>query len=258
VGNSSKQKDVTPEELEKRLDEIFGGGQEESQSTEKESLLSNLESAVLTMDWELSDETVKTFLSELSSLKASMGQDKLQANFLKILQSLGKYIQKRKAASQPETINLLQTVYADFKKIVESEELTRKQKKEILVKNIEQYNALKSKIAEDKSGKEAGSQADDASAATATRESSEDDAALTASRLQEKAQSEESPEAEKAPEGPENSEDTGISDEQPTYSESSEVAGDKTVLEAVEELKWVVREEFRKLRKDLGVQKPKK
>jgi len=251
VGNSNQQKDVTPEELEKRLDEIFGGGQEDSQSNEEQPLLGNLESAVLTMDWELSDDTVQAFLSELSSLKEPMSQDKIQANFLKILQSLGKYIQKRKAGAEPETVNLLQTAFADFKKVVESEELTRKQKKELLVKNIEQYNALKSKIAGEKSGKKADSGVDDAKAATASRESSED---AVASK-EERAQSAQSPEAEDPPEVPE---DTGIDKEQRTSSEPSEVVGDKSVLEAVEELKLVVREEFRKLRKELGVQGPKK
>lgn len=238
MSNSNKQKDVTPEELEKRLDEIFGGGQEESQSTEEQTLLGNLESAVLTMDWELSDETVKTFLSELSSLKASLSEDKLQSNFLKILQSLGKYIQKRKAEAEPETINLLQTVFADFKKVVESEELTRKQKKEILVKNIEQYNALKSKIAEDKSGKGADTRA--------------------ASKEQEKIQPTQYTEAKESPDAPETSDDTDVAEKLTAYSEQIGASGDKTVLEAVEELKEVVREEFRRLRKDLGVQEPKK
>lgn len=254
MGNSNEQKDITPEELEKRLDEIFGGGQEKSQSAAEQTLLGNLESAVLTMDWELSNETVKNFLSELSSLKASLSQDKLQANFLKILQSLGKYIQKRRAEADPETINLLQTVFADFKKVVESEELTRKQKKELLVKNIEQYNALKSKIAEDKSGKEADSRADYARGAATSREPSEDP---TAPKEREKAQSTQYPEADKTSEFPESSDDTGITEGRGAYSEQSGVAGDKTVHEAVEELKEVIREEFRKLRKDLGVQEPK-
>ncbi|MEF8822790.1 MAG: hypothetical protein V5A74_01625 [Desulfohalobiaceae bacterium] len=255
MSNSNKQKDVTPEELEKRLDEIFGGGQEESQSTEEQTLLGNLESAVLTMDWELSDETVKTFLSELSSLKAPLSEDRLQANFLKILQSLGKYIQKRKAKAEPETINLLQTVFADFKKVVESEELTRKQKKEILVKNIEQYNALKSKIAEGKRVKVADSRADDARPATASQESSKDAAA---SKDQEKTQSTEYSEVEETPEALETPDDTDVTEKLTAYSEQSGAAGNKTVLEAVEELKEVVREEFRRLRQDLGVQDPKK
>jgi len=255
VSNSNKQKDITPEELEKRLDEIFGGGQEESQSVEEQNLLGNLESAVLTMDWELSDETVKAFLSELSSLKASLSGDKLQANFLKILQSLGKYIQKRKAEAEPETINLLQTVFADFKKVAESEDLSRKQKKEILVKNIEQYNALKSKIAEDKRGKGADYRAEDAGAATSSQESSEDSAG---SREPETIQSAQYSEAAESPEAPETSDDSDVAEKLTASSEQIGTSGDKTVLEAVEELKEVVREEFSRLRKDLGVQDPKK
>lgn len=242
---NTEQKDVTPEELEKRLDEIFGGEDNETRASEErnQSLLSNMDSLMLTLDWEISDETMGSFLSEVASLKSSLSQDRLLASFLKILQSLGKYIQKRKGQTHPEAFTLLQSVYADFKNAVESEEIPAKQKKELLLKDIEKYNALKSKISETKSGRknepegtsanDSGPERQQASETTGTDkvEASQEDESAAKSQEAEHAEAELNPQSEHLP-----------------------ALADKSLIEAIEELKEVIRDEFRKLREDLKAQ----
>ena len=240
------QKDVTPEELEKRLDDIFGGGDNETESSREESVLSNLDSLMLTLDWEISDETMSSFLSEVDSLKSSWSQDRLLGNFLKILHSLGKYIQKRKGQSHPEAITLLQSVYADLKSAVESTDLSRKQKKERLLKDIEQYNALKSKIAEQKSTRDLEPHTPSAKETPPDRQHGSE---ILDPESQETTQAEH---------------DFGLQEQEEVSAESganpdrTPDSAEKSVLEAVEELKEVIREEFRKLRNDLGVQHPRR
>jgi hypothetical protein len=229
------QRDITQEELEKRLDEIFGG-----EGAEEQSRLSNLESVVLTLDWEISDETVSSFLSEVESLKASLSRDKLQDNFLKILQSLGKYLQRRKGEALPETINLLHTVFADFKQVLETQEISRKQKKDLLLKDIERYNALKSKIAGHKA--DTNAEAGVASSKTASPVSGEAGTPPVTEEQQ-------NARASASTGTPEEDNAAGSAAARPDGGAPAE----KTVLEAVEELKEVIRDEFRQLRKDLGV-----
>jgi len=234
--------DITPEELEKRLDEIFGGGGEAAESFEEQSPLSNLESVVLTLDWEISDEAVSSFLSEVESLRSSSSGDKLQENFLKILHSLGKYIQRRKEQADPEALNLLQTVFADLKKSAGSEELSRTEKKDLLRKDIEQYNVLKSRISQGKASRSADHGQEYRREASPDSGREEKDAAAVEKESQHLAgsleRSEEEPTVELG-----------------TQPSQSGDAQNKTVFDAIEELKEVIREEFRQLRKDLGVQK---
>ena len=236
------QTDITPEELEKRLDEIFGGGGEAAESFEEQSPLSNLESVVLTLDWEISDEAVNSFLSEVESLRSSSSGDKLQENFLKILHSLGKYIQRRKEQADPEALNLLQTVFADLKKSAGSEELSRTEKKDLLRKDIEQYNVLKSRISQGKASRSADPGQEYRREASPDSGPEEKDTAAVEKESQHHAGSLERREKEPTV-------------ELGTEPSQSGDAQNKTVFDAIEELKEVIREEFRQLRKDLGVQK---
>jgi hypothetical protein len=239
----TNQKDVTPEELEKRLDEIFGGGEDETESSSDQSVLSNLDSVMLTLDWEISDETMSSFLSEVTSLKSVLSQDRVLGGFLKILHSLGKYIQRRKGQTHPDAFTLLQSVHADLKKAVESQELSSKQKKDLLVKDIEQYNALKSKIAGKRDFKH--HEPERTSHGNALQDRQQATAPLGA---------EEHGDAPGDLSAPPSQEADQEIEKQPKVAEEMHTLADKSVPEAVEELKAVIREEFQKLRKDLGVQ----
>ncbi len=146
---AQEEKDITPEELEKRLDEIFGVQQPSSDASEDQqspSPLQDLDSIMLSLDWELSEENIANFLSEVESLRNSFAEDKVASSFFKLLYSLGKYIHKRKGKTHPYAIKLLQSSYSDLRRIVESSEVSEKERKQLLYKNIEKYNELKEKI----------------------------------------------------------------------------------------------------------------
>lgn len=244
---AQEQKDITPEELDARLDQIFGMNQqqEENETEANTSVLSNLDSLVLTLDWEISDESIANFLSEVATLRESFAQDKISTGFLKLLSSLGKYVQKRKGESHPKAINLIQTVYADLKKIVDtSPDLSEKEKRHLLVKDVEYYNELKAEISEKKS-----------STAKQSGQEAEIETSLGGNGSTEKSQE---PVAEpEAPGQDTNIEERGESSLRTGSSEGPHVAevegeiSNKDLLEAVEDLKDLIREEFQLLRNEL-------
>lgn len=243
---AQEQKDITPEELDARLDQIFGINQqqEESEPESKPSVLSNLDSLVLTLDWEISDESIADFLSEVETLQESFAQDKVINGLLKLLSSLGKYIQKRRGDSHPKAINLIQTVYGDLKQIVDkSSELSEKEKRRLLTKDLEYYNKLKTEIKEKKSY-------------TATR--SEQEAEKEASHDSGSIEKRQEPVAEPIVSPQEtNIEERGESSLRTESSEGHQVAevqgeiSNQDVLKAVEGLKDLIREEFQLIRSEL-------
>ena len=243
---AQEEKDITPEELDARLDQIFGMNQqqEETETEASASVLSNLDTLMLTLDWEISDESIANFLSEVANLREPFAQDKVPSGFLKMLSSLGKYIQKHRGDSHPKAINLIQTVYGDLKQVVDkSSELSEKDKRRLLVKDVEYYNELKAEINEKKSP-----------TAGLSGQEAEKEASL------DRGSTEKSQESVAEPKTP--PQDTNVEERSgfslPTDSIQDhhvpEVEGEisnRDLLKAMEDLKDLIREEFQLLRSEL-------
>ena len=243
---AQEQNDITPEELDARLDQIFGINQqqEEIETDANPSVLKNLDSVVLTLDWEISDESIANFLSEVENLRESFAADKVTTGLLKLLSSLGKYVQKRKVDSHPKAINLIQTVYGDLKQVVDkSSELSVKEKRRLLVKDVEYYNKLKSEIKEKKSS--TARQAEQEAEIKASL-----DSGSTEKTQESVAEPKVPPQETNIEERVESSLRTGSSESHHVLEKQGEISN-QDLLKAVEDLKDLIREEFQVLRSEL-------
>lgn len=110
------------------------------------SPLNNLSAIILSMDWEITDDTMDNFLAEISSLKDQYADDKIFSTYLKLHESVGLYINKKKANAHPESIQFLHSVYTAFEKSINSAKIDEKEKKKILKEQIKKFSILKSKI----------------------------------------------------------------------------------------------------------------
>ena len=110
------------------------------------SPLNNLSAIILSMDWEISDDTMENFLAEISSLKDRYKEDKILSTYLKIHDSLGRYINNKKAEVNPESIQFLHTVYTSFEKTVNSAKMEEREKKKLIKEQINRFSQLKAKI----------------------------------------------------------------------------------------------------------------
>lgn len=110
------------------------------------SPLNNLSAIILSMDWEISDDTMENFLAEVSSLSARYKEDKILSTYLKIHDSLGRYINNKKAEANPESIQFLHTVYTSFEKTVNSVKMEEREKKKLIKEQINRFSQLKAKI----------------------------------------------------------------------------------------------------------------
>jgi len=161
-------------EVSSRLDELFGGEDPEEPPVDETSdaptgktreektsrrekaggkaksgeatPIDNLKALVFSIDWEITDKTMKEFLQEVKRLKAKYQDDRIYLLFLKLHESLGKYIKARKARAHPDSIKLVTSVYKKFEKALLSPELSEAEKKKLISGEVKKYKNFKQRI----------------------------------------------------------------------------------------------------------------
>ena len=149
------------EEVEKRLDDLFGDGDESSDFEEdsddiegplalerdggdvEDSPLKELKPIVLSIDWEITDEIMIKFLGQVDVLKEAYKDDKIILMFLQLLGSVGKYIKAKKASADPDVVKLLNSAYAGLEKVLLTEGITETERKKLLIAEVNKFKKLK-------------------------------------------------------------------------------------------------------------------
>jgi hypothetical protein len=132
-------------ELDERLASLFGEDISETGDLEDTggSPLTELQVLMLTIDWEISDETLNAFNKELENLKRLFAGDPFVPPFLKMLSSLIGYLKSKKSRAHPNTLNVIRSVFASLEKVVETANLSSHEKKSLLEAEIEGFRKLK-------------------------------------------------------------------------------------------------------------------
>ena len=150
--------DTLSEELESRLDDLFGEDDKFSQGpvTEESTQdypLSELKNLVLSIDWEITDEVLQKFIGQIKELKTTYKDDKINLTFLQILGSLGEYIKANRGKAHPKTFKILNSVFSQFDEVVLNEDMQEIEKKKILRAEMNKYKVLREQISQDKASK---------------------------------------------------------------------------------------------------------
>jgi hypothetical protein len=150
--------DSLSEELESRLDDLFGEDDKFSEGpvTEDSSQdypLSELKNLVLSIDWEITDEVLQKFIGQIKDLKTFYKDDKINLTFLQILGSLGEYIKTNRGKAHPKTFKILNSVFSQFDEVVLNDDMQEIEKKKILRSEMNKYKVLREQIAQDKAAK---------------------------------------------------------------------------------------------------------
>ncbi len=146
-------------EVEKRLNDIFGPDEEdhstflENGPLDQESPLRNLKGIVLSIDWEITDEIMISFLEEIERLQKSYADERIPVLFLQLLGSVGKYIRNQKARAHPDSIRVLNSVYNSFEKVMTEEGMSEAEKRKWLYAEVNRFKKLKQDIVRKRSEK---------------------------------------------------------------------------------------------------------
>jgi hypothetical protein len=112
--------------------------------------LAELKNLVLSIDWEITDETLTSLLSEIDSLKKTYKQEKIVSMFLQLLASLGQYIKTNRGNAHPQTFKILNSVFSRLEEIILTENMTAANKKNLLRAEMQKYKQLRNKVSQKK------------------------------------------------------------------------------------------------------------
>jgi hypothetical protein len=150
----NKANDTFAFDLENRLDDFFSDSlpahedapADEHEPSKADLPLKDLKSAILAIDWEITDDGLDSFLHQVNALMEHFSDDTINQKLLKILSSLGKYLRSHKSKAHPETIKRIMAVYSTLEGSVTNDELSQSDRENLLREEIKQFQRLKSQI----------------------------------------------------------------------------------------------------------------
>ncbi len=125
------------------LSEAADSGQQNSESA---GPIDNLKALVFSIDWEITDATMKDFLKEVKRLKNRYKDDQISLVFLKLHESLGKYIKSRKAKAHPDATKLVASIYKKFEKILQSPGMSEDERKKMAASAVKKYKKFQQQV----------------------------------------------------------------------------------------------------------------
>jgi len=149
------EKDNLNIQVENRLEDLFGESETDSPvAAEGDDLeyypFRILKSIVLSMDWEINDDVLNKFIEQLDRLKDTYKEDKILLLFLQILHSLGIYIKAKKGGAHPNAFKIINSVFTRLEKVVLSKNLSEAAKKKMLFLELSKFKELRGAIAQGK------------------------------------------------------------------------------------------------------------
>jgi pilus assembly protein FimV len=140
------------DDLTRFLDEDFGTEDVDlfEFTSEQDSPLTQLKSIILSLDWEINNETLQDLNDEIDHLKhlEQFENDKVSQVYLQGLDKIGHYIQTEGAYAHPNSIKLLLTLYYDFEKILSSEHISGAEITALLKADVRKFKILQHQIAQ--------------------------------------------------------------------------------------------------------------
>lgn len=119
---------------------------EDADLLDADSPIRNLKALVFSIDWEITDETMVDFLDETKRLSQKYKDDKILSMFLKLHESIGKYIKAKKARAHPDSIKFVASVYKNFEKVLISPGMRENQKKQLLTAEVKKFKDFKQRV----------------------------------------------------------------------------------------------------------------
>jgi hypothetical protein len=148
--NSDGKQSKVDSDLANRLNTLF----DENESSDTSNMtkghskdpLDELKSLAMSIEWEITDEVMERFLSQVDSLKTRFEEDRILVMFLQLLGSLGLYVKTNKGKAHPNAFKLLNSVYTSFEDAASPGKISPSEKKKLLYVELNKYKELKEQI----------------------------------------------------------------------------------------------------------------
>lgn len=141
-----REQDDFRSQVEDRLDHLF---QEDSPEATEDQVglgehpLKNLKAVLLSIDWEITDSTMDGLLNEIKNVEYVYAEDKIILTFLQLLGSIGRYVKANKGKAHPEATRVINSVYEALEKAALTEGISRAEKEKMLLAEVAKFKKLK-------------------------------------------------------------------------------------------------------------------
>jgi hypothetical protein len=131
------------------LDHLF---QEDSPATTEhrvgfgEHPLKGLKAVMLSIEWEITDSTMDSLLNEIKNVEYVYGEDKIILTFLQLIGAVGRYVKTNKARAHPDATRLITSVYESLEKVALTDGLSRAEKERMLLEEVAKFKKLKEEV----------------------------------------------------------------------------------------------------------------
>lgn len=132
-------------ELNTRLDALFDEDLSRGESAKQGAPLETLKAIILEMEWEIADKNLDAYLRELQLLGGRCRNDKALSIYIKLLDTIGRYLKAKKAASHPETVSFLKSLFDSFEVAVSSG-MTESEKNRLAAGHVAEFKRFKAAI----------------------------------------------------------------------------------------------------------------
>lgn len=139
-------------DIENRLDDFFDENGSAASSDAPVDDLKKLKSVVLSIDWEITDTCLADLMQETERLLPGFEDDRYTHALLRMLNALGRYIQKRKASAHPLAINRVMAVYTTLEKLASDKTLSEEQRRQMIANEIVAFKKLKQQVESQRPG----------------------------------------------------------------------------------------------------------
>jgi hypothetical protein len=140
-------------EVINRLGDFFGEQEQSNPSSDNRNSnvspdfpLRNLNAIILSIEWEITDQIMTNLIAEVSRLKKIYRNDKIIFPFLQLHGSVGDYIRRKKVTALPGSISLLHSICGGLNRVVTVPEMTEAEKKRTLSEEVNKFKELKKQI----------------------------------------------------------------------------------------------------------------
>lgn len=141
-----RSKENLVNDIEGKLDDFFDDSPPAANVGTPVEDLQKLKSVVLSIDWEITDTCLADLMQETERLLPVFEQDRFTHALLRMLNALGRYIQKRKASAHPVAINRVMSVYSTLEKLSADSTLTEEQRRQLIANEIAAFKKLKQQV----------------------------------------------------------------------------------------------------------------
>ena len=136
-------------QVEDRLDHLF---REDAPEAAEEPVglvehpLKNLKAVLLSIDWEITDSTMDSLLNEIKNVEFIYSEDKIILTFLQLLGSIGRYVKANKGRAHPDATRVINSVYEALERVALTEGMSRPEKEKMLLKEVSKFKKLKERV----------------------------------------------------------------------------------------------------------------